>query len=133
MPRFLALVRVPIASLQILLYSYEFWAWLKRVEAKTTPQINSLERFLQIKYGDPGIRIIDIDTEEEMMYPTASNPDPDLILPSAGIILYPTATINANAFVVDIPAGFPEAYLLSVRSTVQKFKLPSIRFAININ
>ncbi len=126
-PRFLAMVYVFMAYMQMLILRLEMFIERSNLEARMTPQVCYLEKILRMSVS-PWCEINRLDL---VLYQIDEVPGSDVFInDNGGVVLYSDSDADQYDIVVNIPStGLnQQSYIIDL---INKYRLPSMRFGIN--
>ena len=171
MTRTLGWLRLSVTYLQLLMLRWDQSTLEARRLAYMTPQVCYLEKYLQIRFGDNTIRVINAIDVEQYSYLISEDTDviddvitrviddggevvpdkngtnttlvefatwlgfPDinhLYLDDGGTILYTTWEMDTARFVVQVSQTAYDAFSESIKSTINKYRLPGFVYIFQV-
>jgi len=131
-PRFTAWIKVSVSFIASIIDTlFVFWE-NSCAEARMTPQVIYIERFLRNRYGVPDIYISEGFTLGPWIFTKAETADPEFYMDLANSYVYG----DYDAIVVDFIVNIPSSLILEVQTIaamVSKYKLIGKYFIIQIN
>ena len=127
-------LKLSVTYLQMLVLRWDESMLEARRLAYMTPQVCYLEKYLQIKFGDNSIRVVD-PTVDLYAFTSAEHDEAtleELYMLCPVTFFYSSYEINVSKFVVQVSRLTHDQYGESIEATIRKFRLPGFVFILQV-